>query len=262
MYKDYSHLIQKQINDINAHNVHLSSPVKQALAFANSPIYKSVIPTIDSIMPQIRPVLNFYNSNPVLMNNLKTINNALPKNFPFENAFYSNPAKVASRINAKQLIQINKMIENYQNQFKSSLFSNSVLERIKRSIDMNINSYLIDNSFKILRYEYVKNTLFYNNSIRQIKWEPVITNSFNTFKEFGEIRDDVINTSENGKLQNAIDSMFKGWLLSHIGEEIDELTNHYITFLANVLLPFIPHEYRAICFYVIIFIVSYNKSNR
>ena len=108
----------------------------------------------------------------------------------------------------------------------------------------------------------VKNTLFYNNSIRQIKWEPVITNSFNTFKEFGEIRDDVINTSENGKLQNAIDSMFKGWLLSHIGEEIDELTNHYITFLANVLLPFIPHEYRAMCFYVIIFIVSYNKSNR
>lgn len=103
---------------------------------------------------------------------------------------------------------------------------------------------------------------FYNNSIRQIKWEPVITNSFNTFKEFGEIRDDVINTSENSKLQNAIDSMFKGWLLSHIGEEIDELTNHYITFLANVLLPFIPHEYRAICFYIIIFIVSYNKSNR
>ena len=47
----------------------------------------------------------------------------------------------------------------------------------------------------------------------------------------------MINTSENGKLQNAIDSMFKGWLLSHIGEEIDELTNHYITFLANVLLP-------------------------
>ena len=40
----------------------------------------------------------------------------------------------------------------------------------------------------------------------------------------------MINTSENSKLQNAIDSMFKGWLLSHIGEEIDELTNHYITF--------------------------------
>ncbi|MEN2009876.1 hypothetical protein AAJL88_02920 [Staphylococcus hominis] len=262
MYKNYSYLIQKQINNINAHNVHLSSTVKKALEVTNSPSYKRTIVTIDSLMPQIKPLLNFYNSNPTLMNDLKTINNALPKNFPFENAFYSNPAKVASRINAKQLIQINKMIENYQNQFKSSLFSNSVLERIKRSIDMNINSDLIDNSFKILRYEYVKNTLFYNNSIRQIKWEPVITNSFNTFKEFGEIRDDVINTSENGKLQNAIDSMFKGWLLSHIGEEIDELTNHYITFLANVLLPFIPHEYRAICFYIIIFIVFYNKSNR
>lgn len=59
MYKNYSYLIQKQINNINAHNVHLSSTVKKALEVTNSPSYKHTIVTIDSLMPQIKPLLNF-----------------------------------------------------------------------------------------------------------------------------------------------------------------------------------------------------------
>ncbi|MCH4326198.1 hypothetical protein [Staphylococcus haemolyticus] len=260
MYKDYSHLVQKQINDINAHNVHLSSTVKQALAFTNSPIYKSVIPTIDSIMPQIKPALNFYNSNPTLMNNLKTINNVLPKNLNFQNSFYIKPVQIASTLNTNQLIQVSKIVANYQNQFKSSLFSNSVLERLKRSIGVNINPDLIDNSFKLLRYEYAKNTLFYNNSIRQIKWEPTYTNWFNEYEE-SQITTANPSTSSENTQQKVLASFIKGWLLGHIGEGIDEITNHFITFIANELIPVVPSEYRSVCFYVIIYLVIFNKNH-
>ncbi|MEB6229069.1 hypothetical protein [Staphylococcus xylosus] len=148
-------------------------------------------------------------------------------------------------------------VPNFKN-FQSNLFSNDSMNSFKELVDINFDT--IDKTIEIMRYEYVKNSLFNTKLIKVINWEPVV---FKPDKEITNINtyniDNDANTSK--KIHEATPKL-ELFLLSVLSDNLVDSITPLVEFLSVQMLPFFPENIRPFCFWLIVFVaISNHKDN-
>lgn len=142
--------------------------------------------------------------------------------------------------------------------FETNLFSEKLLDEIK--IIGNLDFDIVDKSFKMLRYEYVKSFLYRTEPKVIIKWNPVISDPINNVKHVTNVEheDVVSNSNAENEIHKATPQLIS-FILGEISANASEVLNPIVKFLSSELLPFIPEELRPMCFWIIVFLVVFRK---
>ncbi|HHA7021935.1 TPA: hypothetical protein ACONON_001734 [Staphylococcus aureus] len=250
MYKDYSSLVQFQLDKITkVPDIKVNIPTP-ALKLTNIEHLTTLSRTINTLERQIKVATSFSNS-PYLRKNIEIARKISEHSSVIQNLPKLNIEKIKS---ATELKPINIKIPEFSN----SLFSEETSDFVKKSIDVDSNT--IDTAFSLLRYEYVKNTLINAKSIRRIKWEPV-TAGFGkhmTQVQTYNVQSDSNKNKEIQELSHPLSELITLLFLDNLCEDLKP----FITFLANELLPFMPSGIRNTMLLFIIFIVARNKLDK
>ncbi|MBM0868931.1 hypothetical protein [Staphylococcus auricularis] len=147
-------------------------------------------------------------------------------------------------------------------EFSSTLFSEKIIDFIKKSITLTDN--IVDDAFRRLRYEYVKNTLFRTKSICQISWEPIMVWPIESQKQRYTKNDKDVFNEEGEKVENIqkLAPFLQDITIDFLLDIPIESFQDFITLMANNLLPFIPYGFRDSLLALIIFIIVFNPSTK
>ncbi|HDA2226573.1 TPA: hypothetical protein PJ751_002520 [Staphylococcus aureus] len=250
MYKDYSSLVQFQLDKITkVPDIKVNIPTP-TLKLADIEHLTTLSRTINSLEHQIKVATSFSNSS-YLRKNIEIARKISERTSVIQNSPKLNIEKIKS---ATELKPINIKIPD----FSKSLFSEETSDFVKKSID--VDSKTIDTTFNLLRYEYVKNTLINAKSIRRIEWEPVTAGfrEYMTQIQTYNAQCDSNQDKEIQKLSPQLSLLISSLFQSSLFEDLKP----FITFLANELLPFVPPGIRNTMLLAIIFVAAFNKLDK
>lgn len=144
--------------------------------------------------------------------------------------------------------------------FEKNLFSEKLLDEMK-SID-TLNFDIVNESFKTLRYEYVKSFLYRTEPRTVIKYESVISDMVDHYEHVTNVEcENVIGDSNVGDDIHKATPELISFIIGEISGSVSDFLDPTVDYLAKELLPFIPFELRPFCFWVIIFLVVVKKPN-
>lgn len=240
MYKDYSSLVQFQLDKIKlAQNVNLNTSISLP-DFMKSNSFVILTKTLNSLKGHLKIAKDF-SDNPTL---LKSINNAV---------------KLQRQSLNFEKIKIDVKFNRFDvSDFSRALFSEESPNFIKESLETDEK--VIDDAFSLLRYEYVKNTLVNAKSIRRIKWEPIAIGFRKYIAQFQT--DNIQNNSNNDKKIQDLSPHLSALISSMFLDDLNHSLKSFVTFLANEFLPFLPLEIRNSMLLLIIFIIAFNKLDK
>lgn len=249
MYKDYSSIVQSQIDKLvreSYNTMTISNSISKKVSKNRFTLFNG---RMNAITSQFNKFTQFSNHSLIekqIKSNIRLTRNALN----FQNISKSYFEKVGFDINIKPVIADSS-------KFTGTLFSEKALDFIKDTV--NDNNEAIDATFSLLRYEYVKNTLVYAKSIRQIKWEPI---TLRLRKYTAQVQsDDVQNDSNEDKKIQELSPLLSELIKSLFVADLLIDLKPYITFLANEFLPYLPAGIRNTVLLFLIIVVVFNKTN-